>query len=159
MATIAAVPARTKPDAFAAAERTRFVSRRIPACFRPAYATGSVTRIGCAREHPITLFTTTLQTDGGQLIPRIRPPSSPISWRWVKNSLRSRESAGNSASFGQNEHRKGLGFEGLAAKFPARASREFFGPEQGICREFFARAGNSRDEVEKSGRAAHFIPV
>src|SRR5271165_7524431 len=69
-----------------------------------------------------------------------------------ENSLLSRETAGNSASFGHNEHRKGLGIEGLAVKFPARASREFFAPEQGICREFFARAGNSRGDAESADR-------
>src|SRR5208283_2338415 len=64
-----------------------------------------------------------------------------------ENSLRSRESAGNSASFGQYEHRKGLGFEGLAGKFPARASREFFAREQGIFRagrEFSRRRRKAR---------------
>ena len=37
----------------------------------------------------------------------------------------------------QDMRRKGLGIEGLAAKFPAQASREFLCADQGMRREFF----------------------
>ena len=58
---------------------------------------------------------------------------------------------GNSALFRENMRRKGLGFEGLAEEFPARASRDFFGAEQGMCRgtvrsrDFRASAKNADD--------------
>jgi hypothetical protein len=50
---------------------------------------------------------------------------------------------GDSREFGLFCGRKVLGFQGLAAKFPPRASGEFFAPEQGICRELFARSRDS----------------
>src|SRR5271166_6507073 len=46
--------------------------------------------------------------------------------------------------FRQHMRRKDLGFEGLAAKFPAWASRELFCAQQGMCREFFARSREFR---------------
>ena len=64
------------------------------------------------------------------------------------------EFAGNSALFRENTRWKGLGFEGLAAEFPARASREFFCAEQGMCREFFARSRGFAPTAEKRGRSS-----
>src|SRR5271157_863306 len=51
--------------------------------------------------------------------------------------------------FRQDTRRKGLGFEGLAAKFPAWASRELFCAQQGMCREFFAWSREFRAGAEK----------
>src|SRR5271166_5361068 len=53
--------------------------------------------------------------------------------------------------FRQHMRRKDLGFEGLAAKFPAWASRELFCAQQGMCREFFARSREFRAGAEKLG--------
>jgi hypothetical protein len=60
-----------------------------------------------------------------------------------ENSLLRSEFAGNSAICGTIRIEKAFDFRALAAKFPKRRRREFFRPEQGMCREFFAAQGFS----------------